>query len=130
MHITVQRTEKYWNDYDHKNPGGTLCVLTESVMAEEQIVALMSVHKRDGRYRLRKFGYDKNDDFTLAVSVQHLLPMSLQVIANKQNGELHSESVSLHMPAIVCKDIRDGGGDHFFLDLDETIKRMRMSGFM
>lgn len=121
--ITIQRTEKYWNDYVSKELGDTLCVLTKSTIAEERIVAWMSVRKRDGRYQLREFGYDTNDDFTVAASVQHLLPMSLQVIADEQNGELHSKSIiSLHMPTIVWNDIRDGGGDHSFLDVDYTIE--------
>ena len=94
----------------------------KSAMAEQRIVAWMSVRKRDGRYQLCEFGYGKNNDFTVAASVQHLLPMSLQVIANEQNGEFHkvtfrihflTYAISLHMPTIVCK---------LFLDMDETIK--------
>ena len=84
--ITIQQTEKYWNDYVSQQLGNTLCLLTKSAMAEERTVAWMSVRKRDGRYQLREFGYDKSDDFTVAASIQHLLPMSLQVIANDQNG--------------------------------------------
>ena len=102
----------------------------KSAMAEQRIVAWI-VRKRDGRYQLCEFGYGKNNDFTVAASVQHLLPMSLQVIANEQNGEFHkvtfrihflTYAISLHMPTIVCKDLRDGGGDYLFLDMDETIK--------
>ena len=122
--ITIQRTEEYWNDYVSQELDGTLCVLTKSTMAEERIVSWMSIRKRDGRYQLREFGHDLNDDFTVATSVQHLLPMSLQVIADKQNNDelAPSKSISLHMPTMVLNDILDGGGDHSFLDADKTIE--------
>ena len=84
----------------HKNLA-IRCVYLRNQQWQKRIVAWMSVRSPDGRYQLREFGNDKNNDFTVAALVQHLLPMSLQVIANDQNGELHSESVSLHMPTSV-----------------------------
>jgi hypothetical protein len=118
--ITIQRSERYWNEYLSQELDETLWVLTKNSDASEQIIGWMAIRSRGGRYQLRDFGYDRGDDFSLAAAVKYLLGVTLN-----QAGERVGEgggNVSLHLPSIVLSDLKDAGGDLSFLDMKNAME--------
>ena len=154
--ITIQRSERYWNEYVSQELGDTLWVLLarrdEENQPESRIVAWISIRKRgESTYQLREFGVDRkinylNDSVTTCAAtttcwaLKRLLGVAQAGESVGENGMQLQKEVSLLLPAVILSEIQqemareqpttfDREGDVSYLNM-RNVKEENDDGWM